>query len=1085
MNIKIAILACIFLFAVQFSNAVQAQGYTIQATNGQVTAMALNTTTSTLYIGGLFTHVNVSVTGSFVPINESDGFPEQGWPLVIGDVNAIVPDGNGGWFIAGTFGQVGGVPRLRIAQINAAKQVTSWNPGANFEIKALLLVGNTLYVSGGFTNISGVARIGFAALDATTGIATNFNSSTAYYGGEITTMALSGNTLFVGGRNITTIMGVARKNLASIDLTTGSVTGWNPDPNTDVYTLVVNNNTLYVGGLFSFIAGKTQEYIASFEISTGSITGWDPDPSRAVTAIAIAGNTAYLGGAFTGVRNQIRWSGLAAVNTTGVGFGLTSWTPSSFLQFASGGVETIAVNNNAVYVGGRFKSFQGVARNGLAAFDLNSGTLLGWNPNTNKARVDNDRFIWIHAIALAGGRVYTGGDFETVGGAPRKFIAALDATTGNETNWNPNANDYIESFALSGNTVYAGGFFTTIGGINRNYIAAIDATTGSVTGWNPNANFAVKSINVKDNEVYIGGQFTTIAGANRNRLAAVDATTGLITAFNPNVSGEIRTSKIIGNTMYIGGEFATVGGILRRNLAAIDIPSGAINSWQANTSASSSRVNAINVSGNTVYVAGRFTTVSGVRRNRLAALDATTGTATPWNPDVDNEVNDILIKDGLVYAVGGFNKIGAVIRHYIATVDASSGALTDWNPNVSLNNSFGATNIVADASYLYLAGSSAYLLSDNTFPGTWLGKNSQHIIRTLESDPANAILVSAATLSGLGGVSAISTNGGTLQMISTFAPANATNTNVLWSATTPASVATISSSGLLTAIGNGSVTVTGVYGSVSAFKIITISGQVSIIPIISATVSGLGKMGTVGVGNALQLVYAYSPSNANVNITPTWSLSHPSIASINSITGVVSGIIEGMVTVTGTFGGITASTVITVIPAVAVSGVSVSPTSLTMVQQNEVQLTAIISPAAATNINLTWSSDNASVAGVNSTGLVSGLNKGTATVTVSTQDGGFTASSLITVSGITLGIMEDNQSESLRFYPNPASQLVKLSVSSWSYLQINDVTGWSVTEKVTVTDSSLDVKSLAPGLYFIRVFSKSGKMLSGKLQVGL
>jgi len=52
-------------------------------------------------------------------------------------------------------------------------------------------------------------------------------------------------------------------------------------------------------------------------------------------------------------------------------------------------------------------------------------------------------------------------------------------------------------------------------------------------------------------------------------------------------------------------------------------------------------------------------------------------------------------------------------------------------------------------------------------------------------------------------------------------------------------------------------------------------------------------------------------------------------------------------------------------------------------------------------------------------------------------------------------------------------------------LQINDVTGWSVTEKVTVTDSSLDVKSLAPGLYFIRVFSKSGKMLSGKLQVGL
>lgn len=76
------------------------------------------------------------------------------------------------------------------------------------------------------------------------------------------------------------------------------------------------------------------------------------------------------------------------------------------------------------------------------------------------------------------------------------------------------------------------------------------------------------------------------------------------------------------------------------------------------------------------------------------------------------------------------------------------------------------------------------------------------------------------------------------------------------------------------------------------------------------------------------------------------------------------------------------------------------------------------------------------------------------------------------------------QSEVLTFYPNLASKEVKLSVSSWSIFEIIDVRGSSVRDKVSFTDSSiLDVKSLNPGLYFIRVFSKSGKMWIGKLQV--
>jgi hypothetical protein len=82
---------------------------------------------------------------------------------------------------------------------------------------------------------------------------------------------------------------------------------------------------------------------------------------------------------------------------------------------------------------------------------------------------------------------------------------------------------------------------------------------------------------------------------------------------------------------------------------------------------------------------------------------------------------------------------------------------------------------------------------------------------------------------------------------------------------------------------------------------------------------------------------------------------------------------------------------------VAVTGVSVSPTTATINAGATQQLTATIAPSNATNQSVTWSSSNTGVATVSSSGLVSGVAAGTATVTVTTADGGKTATSTITV----------------------------------------------------------------------------------------
>jgi len=83
---------------------------------------------------------------------------------------------------------------------------------------------------------------------------------------------------------------------------------------------------------------------------------------------------------------------------------------------------------------------------------------------------------------------------------------------------------------------------------------------------------------------------------------------------------------------------------------------------------------------------------------------------------------------------------------------------------------------------------------------------------------------------------------------------------------------------------------------------------------------------------------------------------------------------------------------------VPVTGVTISPATASIRTGGTQQLTATLAPTNATNKNVTWSSSNTSIATVNSTGLVTGVAAGAATITVATQDGNKTATSAVTVS---------------------------------------------------------------------------------------
>ena len=82
---------------------------------------------------------------------------------------------------------------------------------------------------------------------------------------------------------------------------------------------------------------------------------------------------------------------------------------------------------------------------------------------------------------------------------------------------------------------------------------------------------------------------------------------------------------------------------------------------------------------------------------------------------------------------------------------------------------------------------------------------------------------------------------------------------------------------------------------------------------------------------------------------------------------------------------------------VPVTGVTLDTESTTIVIGSTEQLAATVEPADATDTSVSWSSDNESVAAVGDSGLVTGVAEGTAAVTVTTNDGGFTAECAVTV----------------------------------------------------------------------------------------
>lgn len=219
-----------------------------------------------------------------------------------------------------------------------------------------------------------------------------------------------------------------------------------------------------------------------------------------------------------------------------------------------------------------------------------------------------------------------------------------------------------------------------------------------------------------------------------------------------------------------------------------------------------------------------------------------------------------------------------------------------------------------------------------------------------------------------------------------------------------ANFATIDQTGLATGVGAGVTTISAAEGSVAPGN-----ATLTVTPAVLTEIDIAPDAQYIPVGGQLQLSLTgtYSDGSTQNLTTASWSSSDTTLATVDPNTGIVTGVANSNgnpVTITASFGGMTNTTTVYITDAVPVS-LQLTPSTTSIASGTTVQysVNAVYSDGSIQPVTagLSWLSSSASVAGVNSNGLATGLAPGQTTISVFFNSMSATASLTVTPAVLT------------------------------------------------------------------------------------
>jgi|GEM_PF-2541774 hypothetical protein len=643
---------------------------------------AITSTASNVYIGGLFNRVGVRSEYGVI-VSPSDGSITAPSEIIGGQVNASVPDGSGGWYIAGLFSGVSAAPHAMVAHIlssgkadqNFNVTLTSFGNGAN----ALLLQGGSLYIGGTFYTVNGTAKSYMAKVSAADGsLDTAFDSGSW---GNINAITTDGTSLYIGG-DFTHAGGMTLNRLAKLNPATGAADpAFNPGADGTVNTLIYSaaNNCLYAGGSFLNIGGVALKYAAKLGTASGAVdTAFNAYVNNTVNDILEAAGSIYLSGSFQDVSGYVRRS-VAKVNP------LTGALDTSFNANAdSYSITALSYDGTNLYIGGTFNDAGGYPVVNAAKLNPASGAVIqAFNTYANGA---------VNTLSCAYGRIFEGGNFIFAGGVARRNLAKL-AYDGSsvDTAFTADTDNVVMTLGYMGQYLYVGGSFMNICSMALPCLARVSLSNGALDPYftprveGPSVN--ALDFNSTENSMFIGGYFSTVNWLPCSNIAKVSAVTGSLDPLfscsaNYTVNSLIYNSAR--NSLYLGGSFTSVSGTAVSEIAKVNADTGVPDALFSPQTINGS-VNAVLSDGTWLYFGGNFTSVGSQARNYVAMVDMNGASlSASFNPNVNGTVQCLEYDGAYIYMGGTFSMLGGMQRNGIGRVLASNGALdTIFNPNAN------------------------------------------------------------------------------------------------------------------------------------------------------------------------------------------------------------------------------------------------------------------------------------------------------------------------------------------------------------------------------------------------------------------
>ena len=184
------------------------------------------------------------------------------------------------------------------------------------------------------------------------------------------------------------------------------------------------------------------------------------------------------------------------------------------------------------------------------------------------------------------------------------------------------------------------------------------------------------------------------------------------------------------------------------------------------------------------------------------------------------------------------------------------------------------------------------------------------------------------------------------------------------------------------------------------------------------------------------------------------------------VQGRITGLNEGTATikVTDASNAVNNMTYTVIVRGVAVTGVSISEETVTLAVGQRHSLAATIEPANATNKNLTWASSSTNIAEVNGNGRITAVRVGTATITVTTQDGRYTKTCRVTVVPTTDIVVPDAEELSIATYGN------EIQISGYAageIISIYNLLGTKIYSQQLAGEGTEIIRGLRDGIYVV------------------